>query len=96
MTALPTATILGYPRIGRRRELKHAVEAYWAGRIDAAELERRAAATRGAVRARLVELGLDPAASAVPETFSFYDHVLDRIDLGTTDRLVNERNTTER
>lgn len=77
MTDFPTATILGYPRIGRRRELKHAVEAYWAGRIDAAELERRAAATRRAVRTRLVELGLDAAASAVPETFSFYDHVLD-------------------
>ena len=27
---------LGYPRIGRRRELKKAVEAYWAGKIDAA------------------------------------------------------------
>jgi 5-methyltetrahydropteroyltriglutamate--homocysteine methyltransferase len=77
MTDLPTATILGYPRIGRRRELKHAVEAYWAGRIDAAELERRAAATRSTVRARLVELGLDPNASAVPESFSWYDHVLD-------------------
>ncbi len=41
--AFPTGTILGYPRIGRRRELKRAVEAFWAGRIDAAELE----ATRG-------------------------------------------------
>ena len=36
--AFPTGTILGYPRIGRRRELKKAVEAFWAGRIDAAEL----------------------------------------------------------
>lgn len=76
-SAFPTATILGYPRIGRRRELKQAVEAYWAGRIDAAELEARAAATRRAARTRLVELGLDAGASAVPETFSYYDHVLD-------------------
>ena len=32
MTAFPAGTILGYPRIGRRRELKRAVEAHWAGR----------------------------------------------------------------
>lgn len=76
MTAFPTATVLGYPRIGRRRELKQAVEAYWSGRIDAAEVERRAAGTRAAVRARLVALGLD-APSAVPESFSWYDQVLD-------------------
>jgi 5-methyltetrahydropteroyltriglutamate--homocysteine methyltransferase len=25
---------LGFPRIGRKRELKRALEAYWAGRID--------------------------------------------------------------
>lgn len=30
MTAFPAGTILGYPRIGRRRELKKAVEAFWA------------------------------------------------------------------
>ncbi|WP_375389423.1 5-methyltetrahydropteroyltriglutamate--homocysteine S-methyltransferase [uncultured Amnibacterium sp.] len=77
MTDFPTATVLGYPRIGRRRELKHAVEAYWAGRIDADELERRAAQTRSAVRQRLVALGLDGTASAVPDSFSLYDHVLD-------------------
>jgi len=28
-----TTTVLGYPRIGPRRELKRAVESYWAGRI---------------------------------------------------------------
>ena len=31
-----TATILGAPRIGPNRELKRAVERYWAGRIDRA------------------------------------------------------------
>ena len=31
----PAGTILGYPRIGARRELKRAVEAHWAGAIDA-------------------------------------------------------------
>ena len=29
--AFPTGTILGYPRIGRRRELKKAVEGFWKG-----------------------------------------------------------------
>ena len=29
---------LGFPRIGARRELKQALEAYWAGEIEADEL----------------------------------------------------------
>jgi 5-methyltetrahydropteroyltriglutamate--homocysteine methyltransferase len=76
-SAFPAGTILGYPRIGRRRELKHAVEAFWAGRIDAAELERTAAGLRAATRERLATLGLGRTDSAIPESFSFYDQVLD-------------------
>ncbi|MBL3686588.1 5-methyltetrahydropteroyltriglutamate--homocysteine S-methyltransferase [Leucobacter zeae] len=76
-TLLPQATILGYPRIGRKRELKRAVEAFWKGRIDEAELLESARALRAATRARLVELGLPAAGGAVPESFSFYDQVLD-------------------
>ncbi|MFK4730058.1 5-methyltetrahydropteroyltriglutamate--homocysteine S-methyltransferase [Agromyces mediolanus] len=75
--AFPAGTILGYPRIGRRRELKRAVEAYWAGRIDATELERRAAELRAATRARLLELGLGRDDSSIPEAYAAYDHVLD-------------------
>ncbi|MBM2620900.1 5-methyltetrahydropteroyltriglutamate--homocysteine S-methyltransferase [Actinoplanes sp. LDG1-06] len=68
------STVLGYPRIGANRELKKAVEAYWAGRIDAAELERTAAALRAEVWQSLRNARLD----AIPSnTFSFYDHVLD-------------------
>ncbi|MGF2950439.1 5-methyltetrahydropteroyltriglutamate--homocysteine S-methyltransferase [Microbacterium alcoholitolerans] len=77
MTAFPAGTILGYPRIGRRRELKKAVESFWAGRTDQAELERTAADLRAATRARLAELGLGREDSAIPESFSFYDQVLD-------------------
>ncbi|MFB6611743.1 5-methyltetrahydropteroyltriglutamate--homocysteine S-methyltransferase [Agromyces sp. NPDC056379] len=73
----PNATILGYPRIGRRRELKRAVEAFWAGSITADELERQAAELRAATRERLASLGLARTGSAIPETFSFYDQVLD-------------------
>jgi 5-methyltetrahydropteroyltriglutamate--homocysteine methyltransferase len=75
--AFPTGTILGYPRIGRRRELKKAVEAFWAGRIDAAELEAAAAGLRRATRDRLAGLGLGRTDSSIPESFSFYDQVLD-------------------
>lgn len=76
-TPFPTGTILGYPRIGRRRELKKAVEALWAGRIDATELEATAAGLRAATRERLAALGLGRTDSAIPESFSFYDQVLD-------------------
>jgi 5-methyltetrahydropteroyltriglutamate--homocysteine methyltransferase len=69
-----TSTVLGYPRIGGNRELKKAVEAYWAGRIDAAALESIAAGLRGQVWQTLRDARLD----AIPSnTFSYYDHVLD-------------------
>lgn len=77
MTTFPKGTILGYPRIGRRRELKKAVESFWAGRIGEAELERTAAELRAATRQRLAALGLCQKDSAIPESFSFYDQVLD-------------------
>ncbi|MBB5640365.1 5-methyltetrahydropteroyltriglutamate--homocysteine S-methyltransferase [Cryobacterium roopkundense] len=73
----PSATILGYPRIGRRREMKKAVEAFWGGTITAAQLEAAAAALRTTTRERLADLGLGRTDSAIPESFSFYDQVLD-------------------
>jgi len=77
MTAFPTGTILGYPRIGRRRELKKAVEAFWAGRIDESALETASAELRAADRERLAALGLGRDDSSIPESFSYYDQVLD-------------------
>ncbi len=77
LTAFPAGTIIGYPRIGRRRELKTAVEAFWVGSITAEELEMRAAALRAETRARLTALGLGERDSSIPESFSFYDQVLD-------------------
>jgi 5-methyltetrahydropteroyltriglutamate--homocysteine methyltransferase len=73
----PTGTILGYPRIGRRRELKKAVEAFWSGSLTAEELEQAAVALRSATRERLAGLGLGRANSSIPESFSYYDQVLD-------------------
>ena len=46
MTAFPKATIEGYPRIGANRELKRALESYWAGRIDADAFRSAARALR--------------------------------------------------
>lgn len=76
-TTFPTGTILGYPRIGRRRELKKAVEAFWAGKLTAAELEAIAVELRRVTRERLVTLGLGRTDSSIPEAFSFYDQMLD-------------------
>jgi 5-methyltetrahydropteroyltriglutamate--homocysteine methyltransferase len=76
-STFPNGTILGYPRIGPRRELKRAIEAHWAGAIDEGELEATAADLRRATRARLTGLGLGAGDSSIPETFSYYDQVLD-------------------
>ncbi|TYK46722.1 5-methyltetrahydropteroyltriglutamate--homocysteine S-methyltransferase [Actinomadura decatromicini] len=67
-------TILGYPRIGARRELKFATEDYWAGRADADALNRTGAELRADVWTSLRDAGLN----AIPSnSFSFYDHMLD-------------------
>jgi 5-methyltetrahydropteroyltriglutamate--homocysteine methyltransferase len=73
----PEGTILGYPRIGRRRELKKAVEAFWVGNIALDELEETAKELRRVTRERLAFLGLGKDDSSIPEGFSFYDHMLD-------------------
>ena len=76
------ATVLGYPRIGRNRELKKALEALWGSMsisspdvpAHAAALERTAAAVRRDALDAMSGAGLD----TVPvNTFSLYDHVLD-------------------
>ena len=67
-------TVLGYPRIGPHRELKKAVEAYWAGSLDADTLATTAARLREQTWRELTDAGL----TEIPgNTFSYYDHVLD-------------------
>ena len=68
------ATVLGYPRIGRDRELKHALEAYWSASADAAQLHQVAHATRTDALDTMASHGLD---SVPVNTFSWYDHMLD-------------------
>ncbi|WP_027009960.1 5-methyltetrahydropteroyltriglutamate--homocysteine S-methyltransferase [Conchiformibius kuhniae] len=69
-----TVHLSGYPRIGAKRELKFAVEAFWKGAKTEAEVQEVAAeirrlnwATQKAAGADLLPVG----------DFSFYDHVLD-------------------
>ncbi len=70
----PGSTVLGYPRIGPRRELKRAVESYWSGTTGAAELLDTAGRLRVATWTELAASGLE---SVPGNTFSLYDHVLD-------------------
>ncbi|WP_372492831.1 5-methyltetrahydropteroyltriglutamate--homocysteine S-methyltransferase [Nocardia sputi] len=69
-----TATVLGLPRVGPRRELKRATEAYWAGGIDAGQLHAVARDLRQAQLTGLRSAGLD---SIPVGTFSYYDQMLD-------------------
>ncbi len=69
-----TTTILGSPRIGPKRELKKAVESYWAGALDASALESVAERLREDNLRGLLAAGLD---SVPVGTFSYYDHILD-------------------
>ena len=70
---IPRTAVLGLPRIGRNRELKQALEAYWAGGTDAGELEAAARRVRAeAWQAAAAQVDVVPAGD-----FSIYDHVLD-------------------
>jgi len=68
------AANLGYPRIGPRRELKSALEAFWAGRAGEEELLRAAAALRAGSRAVQQGAGIGHLPSG---DFALYDHVLE-------------------
>jgi 5-methyltetrahydropteroyltriglutamate--homocysteine methyltransferase len=67
-------TVLGYPRIGPRRELKRALERYWSGATSAGDLQAVAAGLRRDTWRELSDAWLGSVPSG---TFSFYDQVLD-------------------
>lgn len=68
------STTLGYARIGRDRELKRDVEAYWRGASGVDVLRRTAEGVRLGHLYTASTAGLD---SSPVNTFSWYDHVLD-------------------
>ncbi|MCC6259622.1 MAG: 5-methyltetrahydropteroyltriglutamate--homocysteine S-methyltransferase [Anaerolineales bacterium] len=68
------AANLGYPRLGAKRELKWALESYWAGKTSAADLLQTAKALRLEHWQTQQAAGIDVIPS---NDFSLYDHVLD-------------------
>ncbi|MBQ0827114.1 5-methyltetrahydropteroyltriglutamate--homocysteine S-methyltransferase [Streptomyces tagetis] len=72
--AAARATVYGYPRQGRNRELKKAVEGYWKGRVGADALHATAAGLRRENWRQLAEAGIHEVPTG---DFSYYDHVLD-------------------
>ncbi|POZ61725.1 5-methyltetrahydropteroyltriglutamate--homocysteine S-methyltransferase [Chromobacterium alticapitis] len=69
-----TTHLLGFPRIGAKRELKTLLESHWRGDIDEAALLRGAKALRQ--KHWLLQKGAGVALNPVGD-FSLYDHVLD-------------------
>jgi 5-methyltetrahydropteroyltriglutamate--homocysteine methyltransferase len=65
---------LGYPRIGEKRELKKATEAYWKREISLAELEEVGRNLRKSHWLAQKEAGIELIPS---NDFSFYDQMLD-------------------
>lgn len=68
------ANNLGFPRIGPKRELKHAVEGYWKGTLNSGQLLDQARQIRKENWQRQQAAGIDLIPS---NDFSFYDHMLD-------------------
>jgi 5-methyltetrahydropteroyltriglutamate--homocysteine methyltransferase len=80
--------VLGFPRIGAKRELKTALEDYWNGQSDAAVLQ----ATARDVREANLRAGSDAGIDVLPVgDFALYDHVLDTAELAG---IVAERHTS--
>jgi 5-methyltetrahydropteroyltriglutamate--homocysteine methyltransferase len=67
-------SIIGYPRIGKRRELKKAIESYFAGDLTAAQLEAAARALRVESWKTQQRAGITHIPS---NDFSLYDNTLD-------------------
>jgi 5-methyltetrahydropteroyltriglutamate--homocysteine methyltransferase len=73
-TTMLQSANLGFPRIGFKRELKKATEAYWKGEIDYLALRKIGAELRERHWRLQREVGIEVIPS---NDFSFYDQVLD-------------------
>lgn len=75
---MATSSNLGFPRIGRKRELKKALENYWSGKIHDEELLE----TGKNIRLENWKLQRDLGIEQIPSNdFSYYDHMLDMMIL---------------
>ncbi|XP_073066821.1 5-methyltetrahydropteroyltriglutamate--homocysteine methyltransferase-like isoform X1 [Primulina eburnea] len=66
--------IVGYPRMGPKRELKFALESFWDGKSSAEDLEKVSADLRASIWKQMTDAGIKYIPS---NTFSYYDQVLD-------------------
>ncbi|GMP91840.1 hypothetical protein CsSME_00042343 [Camellia sinensis var. sinensis] len=66
--------IVGYPRMGPKRELKFALESFWDGKSTAEDLQKVSADLRSSIWKQMAEAGIKYIPS---NTFSCYDQVLD-------------------
>jgi 5-methyltetrahydropteroyltriglutamate--homocysteine methyltransferase len=66
--------VVGFPRIGERRELKKALEAFWSGKTEFSEVESVASALKARHWNYQKEAGVDFISS---NDFSLYDNMLD-------------------
>ncbi|KAK4492307.1 hypothetical protein RD792_003110 [Penstemon davidsonii] len=69
-----TSHIVGYPRMGPKRELKFALESFWDGKTSAEELQKVASDLRLSIWKQMADAGIKYIPS---NTFSYYDQVLD-------------------
>ncbi len=66
--------VVGYPRMGPKRELKFALESFWEGKSSDADLEALAKDLRASIWKQMTDAGI----TLIPSnTFSYYDQVLD-------------------
>lgn len=75
---MTTIHSLGFPRIGKNRELKFALEKFWRGDIDAATLEATGRELRAQHWALQQAAGLDYVSVG---DFAYYDQMLNHIQL---------------
>ncbi|RZC78952.1 hypothetical protein C5167_003175 [Papaver somniferum] len=66
--------IVGYPRMGPKRELKFALESFWDKKTTAEDLEKVATDLRSSIWKQMAGAGIKYIPS---NTFSYYDHMLD-------------------
>jgi len=86
---MATAHILGYPRVGEKRELKFALESYWRNETTAEALQGVAEQLRAKHWKKQQAAGLPFVTS---NDFSLYDHVLDHAVLfGITPARFNKK-----
>ena len=87
--------VTGFPRIGENRELKKALESYWAQKLTLPELESIAKNLRKKHWLEQKERGIDLISS---NDFSFYDLMLDTTVMlnAIPDRFKEIQNKTDR